>query len=72
MFQGGTANNIVPQLISLVFDIRLATTVNETQFEAQVCLFSLLNTNDNFAIKIKKYIFFLFSYFIVPTNYEFL
>ncbi|XP_026315387.1 aminoacylase-1B-like [Hyposmocoma kahamanoa] len=33
---GGTANNIVPQIISLVFDVRLATTVNETLFEAQL------------------------------------
>lgn len=36
MFQGGIANNIIAQLVSLVFDIRLATDTNEEQFDAQV------------------------------------
>ncbi|XP_049867864.1 aminoacylase-1A-like [Pectinophora gossypiella] len=33
---GGTANNIIPSHVSLVFDIRLNITINETLFEAQL------------------------------------
>ncbi|XP_047019760.1 aminoacylase-1-like isoform X2 [Helicoverpa zea] len=33
---GGTANNVVPSEISLVFDIRLSTTLNEEAFDAQL------------------------------------
>ncbi|XP_026315758.1 aminoacylase-1-like [Hyposmocoma kahamanoa] len=36
IISGGTANNVIPQLISLIFDIRLATDVNEVQFDAQL------------------------------------
>lgn len=40
--QAGTANNIVPQEVTLTFDVRLGTSVNETEFEAQVRKFILL------------------------------
>ncbi|XP_059046467.1 aminoacylase-1-like [Achroia grisella] len=33
---GGTANNIIPSLVSLTFDIRLGTRVNEDAFQAQL------------------------------------
>lgn len=34
--QGGTANNVIPSLISLTIDIRLGTRVNEEQMDAKV------------------------------------
>ncbi|KAG7306051.1 hypothetical protein JYU34_008627 [Plutella xylostella] len=34
--RAGTANNVVPQSVSLVFDIRLATELNTTAFELQM------------------------------------
>ncbi|KOB74336.1 Aminoacylase 1, partial [Operophtera brumata] len=34
--EAGTANNIVPSLVTLVFDIRLATTLSEPTFDAQL------------------------------------
>ncbi|XP_031762935.2 aminoacylase-1-like [Galleria mellonella] len=33
---GGTANNIIPSVVSLTFDIRLGTRVNEDAFQAQL------------------------------------
>ncbi|KAM3964251.1 aminoacylase-1-like [Aphomia sociella] len=33
---GGTANNVIPSLVSLTFDIRLGTRVNEDVFQAQL------------------------------------
>ncbi|CAH0702370.1 unnamed protein product [Spodoptera exigua] len=33
---GGTANNVIPSLISLTIDIRLGTTVNEVQMDAKI------------------------------------
>lgn len=33
---GGTANNVIPSLVSLVFDMRLGTTVNEADFSNKI------------------------------------